>query len=210
MVEFKEGHDLFSKTLKSWLVVLFVVIGLGCFTYNRLEQKRLDRIGPVAGQPFQESTNAPAMQQKGFEIQPVARYEIRAKVLSTERYRTGREADLSPVDFVLGWGPMSDNAVTTQLNISQGSRWYQYSWRDAPPIDPIVIIRTSANTHLVPADDKVKARLLKIRSGEVVRLKGYLINVRHADGWSWRSSLTREDSGAGACELMWVEEAALE
>jgi len=119
MVEFKEGHDLFPKTLKSWLVVLFVLVGLSYFTYNRLEQKRLDRIGPVAEQPFQETTNAPAMQRKGFEIQPVARYEIRAKVLSTERYRTGREADLSPVDFALGWGGRSNSITNGQASCSR-------------------------------------------------------------------------------------------
>ena len=25
-----------------------------------------------------------------------------------------------------------------------------------------------------------------------------------ADGWRWRSSLTRDDSGGGACELVYV------
>lgn len=201
---------MFPKTLKSWLVVLLVLISLGYFTHNKLVQKRLASYGPVAEQPVQENTDAPAMQREGYVIEPVARYEIRAKVLSIERYRMRREADLSPVDFVLGWGPMSDNAVTKQLNITQGDRWHQYSWSDAPPIDPAIIVRTSANTHLVPADDNIKARLLKVRSGEIVNLKGYLINVKNPDGWAWHSSLTREDSGAGSCELMWVTEVAVE
>ena len=201
---------MFPKTLKSWLVVLLVLISLGYFTRNKLEQKRLARYGTVAEQPVQESTDAPVMQRLGYEIEPVARYKIRAKVLSIERYRMGHEADLSPVDFVLGWGPMSDNAVTKQLNITQGDRWYQYSWSDAPPIDPAIIVRTSANTHLVPADDNIKAQLFKVRSGEIVNLKGYLINVKNSDGMTWRSSLTREDSGAGACELMWITEVAVE
>jgi hypothetical protein len=39
-------------------------------------------------------------------------------VLSVERYRTGREAEISPVDFALGWGSMSDDAVTSKLDIS--------------------------------------------------------------------------------------------
>ena len=121
---------MFPKTIKSWLVVLLVLISLGYLTHNKLEQKRLARYGTVAEQPVQESTDAPAMQLMGYEIEPVARYEIRAKVLSIERYRTGHDADLSPVDFALGWGPMSDNAITKRLNITQGNRWYQYSWSD--------------------------------------------------------------------------------
>jgi hypothetical protein len=201
---------LLPKTLKSWLVVLLALISLGYFTHNKLEQKRLAAYGPVAEQPVQESTDEPEIQLMGYEIKPVASYEIRAKVLSIKRYRTEREADLSPVDFVLGWGPMSDNAITKQLNITQGNRWYMYSWSDAPPIDPAIIVRTSANTHLVPADDNIKASLLKVRSGEIVKLKGYLINVKKPDGWTWRSSLKREDSGAGSCELMWVSEVTVE
>lgn len=201
---------MLPKTIKSWLVILLVLISLGYLTHNKLEQKRLARYGTVAEQPVQESTDAPAMQLMGYEIEPVARYEIRAKVLSIERYRTGPDADLSPVDFALGWGPMSDNAITKQLNITQGNRWYQYSWSDAPPIDPAIIVRTSANTHLVPADDNIKARLLKVRRGEIVNLKGYLINVKNPDGRVWRSSLTREDSGTGSCELMWVADVAVE
>lgn len=201
---------MFPKTLKSWLVLLLILIGLVYFMHNHLVQKRLASNGPVENQPVQESTDAPTMQKAGYEIEPVARYEIRAKVLSIERYWIGREADLSPVDFVLGWGPMSDYAVTKKLDISQGNRWYNYSWSDAPPIDPSRISRNSANTHLVPANDNIKDRLLKVRSGEIVNLKGYLINVKHRDGWAWHSSLTREDTGAGSCELMWVTEVMVE
>lgn len=191
------------------IIAVLLLFGLGYFMHGKLEQKRIDPIGPVAGEPLQESAAVPVIQRDGYEITPVARYEIRAKVLSIERYRFGREADLSPVDFALGWGPMSDNAIINQFAISQDSRYYHYSWRGDPPISPALIVRNSANTHLVPADDDVKARLLAVRKGEIVMLKGYLVNIRHADGWQWRSSLTREDSGAGACELMWVADAAV-
>lgn len=188
------------------VIIVLLLIGFGYVLHNKLEQKRIDNIGPVVEQPIQKNTAVPVIQRGGYEIQPVARYEILAKVLSVERYRFGREADLSPVDFALGWGPMSDNAITKKLNISQNNRFYSYHWSGAPPIDPALIIRNSANVHLVPADDDIKARLFKVSKGEIVMLKGYLINVLHSDGWRWHSSLTREDSGAGACELMWVAE----
>jgi hypothetical protein len=84
----------------------------------------------------------------------------------------------------------------SRKQLNHGDRWYQYRWSDAPPIDPAIIVRTSANTHLVPADDNIKARLLKVRRGEIVNLKGYLINVKNPD--------------TGACELMWVAEVAVE
>ncbi len=201
---------MLPQSFKSWLAVLVVLIGLGYFVHNRSVQKRLTANGLISTQPVQAGTSDRAFQFAGYAIEPVARYEVRAKVLSIERYRIGREADLSPVDFVLGWGPMSDNAITDQLNITQGNRWYQYRWSGSPPVDPAVIVRTSANTHLVPADNDIKDRLLKVSTGEIVTLKGNLINVKHPDGWAWRSSLTREDSGAGSCELMLVHEVTVE
>lgn len=201
---------MLPKTLKEWLLILLIFVSFGYIIYEKLEQKRIAAIGPVEEQPVQESTNTPSLQRDDYNIQPVARYALRAKVLSTERYRMGRMSDLSPLDLALGWGPMSRNEVIEKLDIRQSNRWYYYSWEDKPPIDPADIVRSSANTHLVPANDSVKSRLFKVRAGEIVKLKGYLINIKHRDGWTWNSSLTREDSGAGSCELMWVEEAVVE
>ncbi|HNY49969.1 MAG TPA: hypothetical protein PLV50_08165 [Smithella sp.] len=201
---------MLPKSFKEWLLILLIILTSGYFIYEKMEQRRIAVIGPVEEQPVQESTNIPSLQRDDYDIQPVARYALRAKVLSAERYRMGRMSDLSPLDLALGWGPMSRNDVIEKLDIRQGNRWYYYRWEGTPPISPADIIRSSANTHLVPASDSVKSRLLKVRTGEIVKLKGYLINIKHRDGWTWNTSLTREDSGAGSCELMWVEEAFIE
>ncbi|MDM7985802.1 MAG: hypothetical protein QUS13_00560 [Smithella sp.] len=201
---------MLPKSFKEWLLILLIILTFGYFIYEKMEQRRIAAIGPVEEQPVQESTNIPSLQRDDYDIQPVARYAIRAKVLSAERYRMGRMSDLSPIDLALGWGPMSRNDVIEKLDIRQSNRWYYYHWEGTPPIDPVDIIRSSANTHLVFASDSVKSRLLKVRTGEIVKLKGYLINIKHRDGWTWNTSLTREDSGAGSCELMWVEEAFIE
>ncbi len=201
---------MIPESLKPWLIGTMMLACVTYFAVDRAGQRRIANSGPVSETPLQSSTTAAALQRAGYSIEPLADYTVRARVLSIERYRMGREADLSPVDFALGWGPMSDSAVLDRLTISQSNRWYQYRWQGEPPIEPSVIIRTSANTHLVPADDMVKTRLLGVRPGSVVTLTGYLITARHADGWSWRSSLSRDDSGGGSCELMWVTDVTIE
>ena len=139
----------------------------------------------------------------GYQIKPLAKYEIKARVLSSERYRWDAGADLVPIDLAVGWGAMSDTAVLDKLDISQSGRWYQ--WRaQAFPIPPEEITRLSANMHLIPADKSVAKQISRARNGQVVTMKGYLVEARRADGFVWASSLTRTDSGAGACELMWV------
>jgi hypothetical protein len=64
--------------------------------------------------------------------------------------------------------------------------------------------------HMVPLDDDVRATLLDARRGHLVRITGWLIEARANDGWRWRSSLTRGDTGHGACELVLVERVELE
>ena len=192
------------ERLKPWFVGLMLAASVAYFFYDRAAERRILKSGPVAEIPVQSSDGGPALQRDGYVIEPLASYEVRARVLSIERYRMGREADLSPLDFALGWGPMSDAAVLERLSISQSGRWYHFRWEGSPPIDLSVMAKSSANTHLVPADDLVKKRLLNVSKGAVVRLSGYLINVRHTDGWTWRSSLSRDDTGGGSCELMWV------
>lgn len=140
-----------------------------------------------------------------FELTPLADFELEARVLSREDYGFGTESHLSPTDLALGWGRMSDSAVIEQLEIGQSARFYHYRWRDQPPIPPREIVRSSANMHMIPADSTVARDLARVREGEVVSLRGRLVEARRADGWHWRSSLTREDSGAGACELVLVD-----
>lgn len=157
--------------------------------------------------PLQTRTGQAPFRFRSFEIYPAADYDIEARVLSVERYRFDGGARLSPIDFAVGWGPMSDSAVLEHFRVSQGARFFTI-YPDEAAIDLRVALRSSANMHLVPASSAVEDRLLGVRPGHVVHLKGYLINVRGDDGYTWNSSLTRDDTGDGACELLWVTEIA--
>lgn len=137
------------------------------------------------------------------KVTALAGFSVAARVLSREDYRLGREADFSPVDLALGWGRMTEDAVLEQLDISQGGRWYHYRWKQQPPIPLDEIVRSSANMHMIPADDTVATALDRIERGQRVRIDGWLVQI-DAERWRWRSSLSREDSGGGACELVLV------
>lgn len=76
----------------------------------------------------------------------------------------------------------------------------------APPRE---IETFSANMHLIPADAAVARALGNIRKGQTVSVSGYWVEVRGGDGWGWRSSLTREDTGQGACELIFVQDVTI-
>lgn len=141
----------------------------------------------------------------GYELRTLAQFGLTARALSVTRYHTGRESDLSPVDVAFGWGRMSEPPVTDLLSISQSSRWYYWRYEGEPPIPTREIETFSANMHLIPADAGVARALDKIRKGQIVKLSGYLVEVKAKDGWGWRSSLSREDTGQGSCEVIFVQ-----
>jgi hypothetical protein len=160
----------------------------------------------VADAPDQTPTsNGQSWQVKGYTIKALADYRIRARVLMTERYFLGREADLSPLDFSVGWQRMSDQKVLDEISFYRQRRAYAYRPKgSAWPIPSEQINSQSANMHLIPADAEVLHRLRSVSEGDIIELRGYLVEATAPDGWRWRSSLSRTDSGDGACELMWV------
>ena len=58
--------------------------------------------------------------------------------------------------------------------------------------------------HMIPATGEVARALAGIRAGQRVRIDGWLVEVQADDGWRWRSSTSREDTGGGACEVVYV------
>jgi hypothetical protein len=188
----------------------FFVIGLGLYgAINYLGSRPVDWPAGVmvADDPRQiDFEGGTPIEQHGFELQPRARFSAQVRVLSQERYRHDDLARVSPIDFAVGWGPMSDSAVLEQLDISQSGRFFFYHYDDQPPIDEHEIVIHASNWHLIPASDAVLEQLEDVRTGEIVELAGLLVDVKNPQGQTMRTSLTREDAGAGACEIILVEQ----
>ena len=140
-----------------------------------------------------------------FKIEALAEYDIKARVLSRNNFSMGEESELSPFDLALGWGPMSDQSVIDKIDVSQRNRWYNW-YSDHLPIPIREVSLNSANVHVIPKDEKIEEKFDEVYKGSLVEMKGYLVKVTKADGWRWISSLKRDDTGGGSCELFWVEE----
>lgn len=193
-------------SLRNALLFVAVVIAIGWW----LDGAEPVRQGPgvlVPAVPAQGAVPAGAQPfaKAGFTITPLATFALEARVLSREDYSLDTGAAISPTDLALGWGPMSDNAVLDRLSISQGTRWWRWQ-SDDPPLGRSEIEGSAANMHMIPANDAVATALDRVREGDIVALRGYLVEAVREDGWRWRSSLTRNDTGSGACELIWVED----
>jgi hypothetical protein len=159
----------------------------------------------VKESPAQKNiVNGKTWEKGEYKITPLADFHLKARVLSLEWYHMDRESDLAPVDFALGWQEMSDQANLDRIDISQGNRWYHWS-TDHYPIPRKLIETESANMHIIPADEKIEDDLDRVVKGNIIELNGYLVFIKAKDGWNWKSSLTRNDTGGGACEVIWVK-----
>lgn len=197
--------------LKPWQWCLVALLCLGIWLV-RLEPAApptdLPRVTlePVAQAPSQQklstSTRVPF---ENYQLSLLAEFALDARILGREDYFMDRESDLSPWDFALGWGEMASADIAGQFSIRQSGRWYYWK-SDRLPIPRRVVETSSANMHLIPADSRIREKLDALSEGDHLRLKGFLVEARADDGWRWRSSLTREDTGNGACELVLVTE----
>ncbi len=195
---------------KILFVVLVLLAGMAYRDWSLREIKYPPGV-LVSEVPIQANVRGLAsVNMDDYELSPRAEFEIRARVLSRKDYSWGTEADLSPVDLALGWGVMSDQAVLDRIEISQGSRWY-YTRYDLPaPISDKEVIQNSGNMHMVPAQNRIRKKLKGVRVGDIVRLRGRLVDIDHPSGWHWRTSLRRDDTGGGSCEIVYLEEIEIE
>ncbi len=152
------------------------------------------------------SSAQPSIKMKSWTLKPLAVYSIEARVLSTSHYSDDGSSEISPYDLALGWGRMSDTSVLEKLDISQSNRFFHWRYyTDNPPIPRDEIISHAANTHMIPEDDRIRNKMAKLRKGSLVKMIGYLVEATNPrSATPWRSSLTREDSGDGACEIFYV------
>jgi len=189
--------------MKNLALVLFLIAAAWkLFVSDTVE------LGPgvkVIAAPLQQTLSGDDIfAHKGYQITRLASFDLQAKILSKKNYSLGRESDLSPVDLALGWQNMSDESVLNQIDISQSNRWYHWKVQNFP-IPRKEIETQSANMHLVPANELVEKLIGIAKQGQIVEITGALIRVDATDNWHWQSSLSRDDTGARACEVVYVD-----
>jgi hypothetical protein len=144
-----------------------------------------------------------------WTVTPRATYQITARILSVERYHFDFLAALIPEDLALGWGPMSDSRILDNMEISQSNRFYFWRSSSRVGLPRDVIISHSANTHVIPDNSLIAREMSRLRRGQVVTLTGILVDGKRDDGAWIKTSLVRTDTGAGACEVLLVQDVNL-
>jgi hypothetical protein len=212
---------MYLKLRKILLVVFFGILVISYFLKD--DYRTVNNIQPeILQAPLQGSAdnNGPIQFSKdgfAYNLTPVAEYQIQGLVVHQMDYRffsIYNSDSVFPVDLCLTWGDNLANKSyqEKQLSFSQDARFCFYKWRGETSINPDLI----SNNHLIASDPKILSVINKIKAGDQVLISGYLVDVQadkvgkvsdyDPSSFSLKSSLTRTDSGAGACEIIYVND----
>jgi len=182
-----------------------------------------DRLPPADGifpqlfrEPLQVKENLPAAFQVtrkkiAYTVTPLYHYELFGLVVS--QHRSDSLLDISHrrwQDYL----NIKDLCVVWGKNISSGVYRKMKFWnRDFtcmcsfPDQETAVLFSGShlSNNHILCADENLSRRILKVRPGDQIYFKGYLVNYSQpANQFARGTSVGRDDTGNGACETVYV------
>lgn len=145
------------------------------------------------------------------ELLQRAQYELKGVVKSKKKY-SDFASQISEYDLTMAWGDLNKVEIDKFIRYSQSGRWYYYRYEAGTPVGADYISKHSANVHIIHKNNEVLNQIKKINEGDHIILKGYLVDVdfKNRDNVPlWKTSRTRNDTGDGACEIMYVEEVTI-
>lgn len=185
-------------------VFFALLICLGIYQYWHNQPVAIRPGATAPDPPIQRNRKSKPIIYKGYTLRPVADIEVTARILSKREYLSDIHAVLSKTDLALGWRNMSDPSILSQIDISQSNRFVHLRPFTKLPISRREMIRSHANMHLIPATATIQDTLDSVSKGQIIHFSGKLI---HTDlgSFDWKSSTRRDDTGAGACEIVYVD-----
>lgn len=209
--------DILARLNRYLALPLFLLFAFSFFLRNNF--RNVDEVaGELLNQPLQYALDDPeeikfVRDNYEYRLAPLYGYEINGLVVGKMNYRLFsiyKYESVFPVDLCLIWGSNVAGKVykDRRVRFSQDCRWCWVEWSGEADFN----LNEISNNHLLinsrPLEKKIKALL----RGDQVSIKGKLVNVEaRAIGKepvpeiSWHTSISRTDSGSGACEVIYVE-----
>ncbi len=186
---------------------------------------RKDALPPVAEidrrlavDPIQtETKRAPfAIQRDGvtYHVRPLADYELRGLVVSyhdseswLDIYHGLWNDRLNFRDLGVVWGFNALGGVYRDVEFSSGDFTLNFRTSDNTVWSSFRLDQV-ANNHILAARPDVEASLRRVGKGDQILIRGVLCEYSHPGG-TRSSSLTRSDTGNGACETICVDSVSI-
>ena len=206
----KPSLDKFLFLSLLGLLTLWIIYSLGMSVYRIFDSVASPPPGVLVSEDPQvlELPGMASFDVKGYFITPLSSFAMNARVLEVSNYTTSGTADLlsaiSPVDFFLGWGKMSDSAVADNLQVKLGQRSFGLPFKGLSLDWGYIRLHTWLGI-IVPATPEVASIVMKVRKNNIISMSGYLVNIKTPSNRSVNTSLAHPDDSYGAMAVLWVE-----
>lgn len=166
----------------------------------------------TGGEPRQTVTREPAFTARyggvEYRVEPEYEYELVGMVVSFRQHdgssRMHRQAGdhLNMIDVCVVWGENATHPELNELDFWNGIFTCNVQTRNQAAWDRFDMYDLS-NNHLISDDDAIRDRVTGLKVGDQVRIRGWLASYTGPGGIRGTST-TRDDTGDGACETIWV------
>ncbi|NNC98455.1 MAG: hypothetical protein HKN88_10340 [Gammaproteobacteria bacterium] len=147
-----------------------------------------------------------------YKIKPLYDYELVGMIVSYKQHDGNARLHkrwndhLNVADYCVLWGETAVAKTLPKLNFWNGQFTCNFSTRDQQAWDNFNPSQLS-NNHLVAADEYLRKKISKISIGDQIRIRGKLVEYQNLNtGGTRGTSITRDDTGDGACETIFVEQ----
>jgi hypothetical protein len=200
---------MYGKAALALAALMFVSWRMSVDAYRSVPPS--DLLPAVKGEPLQTEVlpgdSAPGCSRDGYSwsFEPLYRYDISAYVFGVSHKLASDFDGVMAADLGLLWGENARDGLYRHTELRVRMDWFRASWKDGYHFD----MDSAANTHIVTCDPAVYKKVRGVRMGDQVRVRGLLVGVNINKGGSGgpltaRSSVSRTDTGGGACEIVYV------
>ena len=140
-----------------------------------------------------------------YTIIPLRKIESKARVIDHKRYFFDAKSSYSPSDILVGWGDLSDERNLDHLHFSISNRMADIDF-SRPPLPITQIYQQTAFWHLVPSNEAIDKEIKKIKKGNLVTIKGFIVDVESEVYYGWKSDLITNNNAQYPNTIIWVSE----
>lgn len=209
------SHTL-EKLTRRLLVVSLLVLAVAALYRDRLPPPswyRLSALTEPAQRPTGKEPFTVRLNQEQYRVEPQFSYELQGVVVSYHdadafgdiwHHRRWRDF-LNIRDLCVVWGDNVASGVYQAMEFKNDS-WTCWAYWPDRETGARFHRNQLSNNHLLADRPDVQDALMSARPGDHIQLKGYLATYSNpANGFRRGTSTTREDTGNGACETVYVE-----
>jgi len=197
-------------------LILISFIGIIVCFWNRDNLPEQTFVFPeLESEPVQQQVEESAFvveaAEMRYQIQPLYSYELYGLVVSL-RHHDGEFGlhklwgdHLNVADVCVVWSNNASRINLSEYDFYNGQFTCNISTKSREAWQRFNMDKLS-NNHLLTTDKRTRSKIESVSIGDQIRIKGWLSEYSNGEGNTRGTSITRTDTGNGACETIFVQE----